>query len=135
MKAKIKVEGFEDLLQEYKRKGGSIDRVVRRALLSSAIETQKEINKASSGYVKTGAMISDEITPRIEKADQYAYRCKVGFWHNEGGEHAILLNYGTPKKKKGKVVKGLRFMTNAIRRSARRRKDIMREQIIKDLNK
>jgi hypothetical protein len=135
MKAQIKTEGFDDLLEQWKKKNETIDRACKRALLKSALETQAEINKASSGYVRTGAMIGDEIQPHLEQVNTMAYRCKVGFWHNEGGLHALLLNYGTPRKKKGKVVKGLRFMTNAIRRSARRRKDIMREQIIKDLNK
>lgn len=136
VKAKIKTEGFADLIESYKRKGGNVDRLVRRALLSSAIETQKEINKSANNYIQTGAMVQSEIKPQIEKAGVYAYRCKVGFQNDGiGGEHAILLNYGTPKKKQGKTIKGMRFLTNAIRRSSRRRKDIMTIQMLKDIEK
>lgn len=61
MKAQIKTEGFDDLLEQWKKKNATIDRACKRALLKSALETQAEINKASSGYVRTGAMIGDEI--------------------------------------------------------------------------
>lgn len=135
MASKNLIKGHDELITTFQKKNGNLKKLCKKMLLAAGQATQEEINKASAGYKLSGAMIGAEITPQVEQVGSMAFRCKVGFEHNEGGVHAILLNYGTPKKKKGKVVKGTGFYTNAIRRASRRRKDLMTIQIQKEIEK
>lgn len=134
MKAKFGTPDFKDFIEKLEKKNKNADVLVKKAILESAKVTQQEIDNATSLQNKvSGQMQSATFTPVVETVGYAQVRARVGFnkQNLQGSLHAIFLNFGTPKRKEHGQVEETKFYTNAIKRTAKARREIQ-NQIIKD---
>lgn len=111
MSIKLKIEGFEDLLNKIQATNGSIDKAVDSAARQSAQILQNELKSQMQQSGVNSRLINAMPEPQIFK-DGNAVVAKVGYEKGEydtnnlsDGYKVLFLNYGTPHRKKhGKIV-------------------------------
>lgn len=142
----ISLEGFDDLIQQIEKAGGSVDNAVRKAIDDGAVAMEQSLrNECNAANVPSD--ITSQI--RIEKTGgNDTFKVKVG-WDvpnydpkNPSYAHkAIFLNYGTPQrqtkagKNRGRIVER-GFIQKAKKKGGRQVKKAEKEafeKIIKEL--
>lgn len=111
MAIKLKLNGFDDLLSEIEKAGGTIDDAAEQCLRRSANIMQAELKKQMQTANVDGDLIERMPPPELEKeGNKYTARVgyKKGAYDPENpsdGYKVVFLNYGTPNRSKhGKIV-------------------------------
>lgn len=129
----VKIEGFEEILTEIQKAGGSIDKAVNSAINQSAQIVQSELkNQMQQAGVDSGLI---NAMPNYEVM-QEGNRQIVEVGYKKGtydpnnlsdGYKVVFLNYGTPNRTKyGKIV-GKGFITKAKKAASPKVKKVQKE--------
>lgn len=142
MSIKLKLEGFDDLLTQIEKAGGSIDVAAETCLKKSAEIMESEL---ASEMGKAG--VESSLINRMDKSEVFvdgnAYVAKVGYKKGaynpndpSDGYKVVFLNYGTPHRSlHGKIV-ARGFIQKAKKKAAPRIKKVQAEtlnEILKEL--
>ena len=109
-KAILQLKGFDDLLEQIEKAGGSIDRAADSCLRQSAQIMQAEL-KAQMQAADVDSNLINSMPPPQITVDGNQYRAEVGYKKGNfdpqnlsDGYKVVFLNYGTPRRTKhGKV--------------------------------
>lgn len=109
-KAILTLKGFDDLLADIQKAGGSIDQAANSCLRQSAQIMQSELKSKMSAAGVDGGLIGSMSPPEI-KVEGNVYEAEVGYKKGaydprnpSAGYKVVFLNYGTPRRSKhGKV--------------------------------
>lgn len=127
----LQLKGFEDLLEQIQKAGGSIDQAAERCLRQSAQIMQAEL-KTQMGAAGVDANLINAMPPPQITVDGNRYSAAVGYKKGNfdpknpsDGYKVVFLNYGTPRRTMhGKVA--ARGFIQAAKKKARPR--IKKEQ-------
>lgn len=109
-KAILQLKGFDDLLEQIQKAGGSIDRATESCLRNSAQIMQSELKSQMQAAGVDSGLIGSMPPPQIIVKEN-RYRAEVGYKKGDfdpsnpsDGHKVVFLNYGTPRRSKhGKV--------------------------------
>lgn len=106
MSIKIKLEGFDELLTEIEKAGGTIDEAAQKCLQKSAQIMNDELTTQMQAANVDSGLINRMPPPEVEK-DGNRYNARVGYKKGEydpnkpsDGYKVIFANYGTPRRSK-----------------------------------
>lgn len=140
MSIKLKLQGFEDLLKDIEKAGGSINKATRVCMENSAGIMESELKSKMQSANVAPRLISAMPAPKIESSGN-RITARVGY---EKGAYdpknpsnaykVIFLNYGTPKRTEhGKVSK--RGFIQKAKRSAKKKIKAEQEKTLKEILK
>lgn len=133
MRANIRINGFDELIEKLAKRGEDIDHVTNRTLIKCSVNANKVIHQEAQKHSVSGKLQSAIQEPKIIKGAN-SYTLEIGFdkeGNPEGTTHAIFINYGTPRRKEhGKIEKSLAF-TNAFRRARTACNKVVKEELKK----
>lgn len=140
MAIRIKLEGFDELLQEIEAAGRAADSAAESAVKAAAQVMQQEMKSALSAATDSG-LAQRLPAPQIEKNGNEIV-ARVGFIstpYNASAPSdyfkAIFLNYGTPNRKKHGQEAARGFVTKAKRRARPKIKKAQQEALEKILSR
>lgn len=103
-KAILQLKGFDDLLEQIQKAGGSVDRAVDSCLRQSAQIMEKEL-KAQMQSAGVESDLINAMPPSQIKVNGNNYRAEVGYKKGNydprnlsDGYKVVFLNYGTPRR-------------------------------------
>ena len=138
MAIKIKLEGFDELLQQIEAAGRAADSAAESAVKAGAQVMQQELKSALNAATESG-LANRLPVPEIKKSGNQV-SASVGFQstpynpNNPSDYHkAIFLNYGTPTRKLHGQEKARGFITKAKRRARPKIKKVQKEALEKIL--
>lgn len=110
MSIKLQLNGFDDLFEQIKAAGGTVDQATNSCLRQSAQIMQNELKSQMQKSGVDSGLINRMPSPEIE-VDGNRYTARVGYKkgaYNPGnlsdGYKVVFLNYGTPNRSKhGKI--------------------------------
>lgn len=110
MSIKLKLEGFDDLFEQIKKAGGTVDRAADSCLKQSAQIMQNELKSEMQKSNVDNGLIGSMPPPEVE-VNGNRYTARVGYKKGNydpnnpsDGYKVVFLNYGTPHRSKhGKV--------------------------------
>ncbi len=125
-KAMLQLKGFDDLLEQIQKAGGSIDQAADSCLRQSAQIMQTELKAQMQAAGVDSDLINSMPPPQIT-VDGNRYSAAVGYkkgnfdpQNPSDGYKVVFLNYGTPRRTKhGKVA--ARGFIQAAKKKARPR--------------
>lgn len=133
MRAKFAIKGFDELIEKLAKQGANIDDVAKRTLIKCKVNANRQLVATANKHSKSGELKNALIEPKLLVGANWC-GLEIGFdkeGHKEGTEHAIFVNYGTPKRKEhGKVDKSMDF-TNAFRRARTACNKVIKEELKK----
>lgn len=140
-KAILQLKGFDDLLEQSQKAGGSVDRAADSCLRQSAQIMQQELTAQMQAAGVDSGLISSMPAPEIT-VNGNRYEAAVGYKkgsydpNNPGdGYKAVFLNYGTPRRSKHGKVAPRGFIAAAKKNAAPRIKKAQRETLEKILGR
>lgn len=144
MSIKFKLTGFDDMLKDIEKAGGSIDRAVNSGIRQSAQIVQNELKSEMNKAGVSSRLINAMPPPEFQKEGN-AIIARVGYRKGaydpknpSDGYKVVFLNYGTPNRKKHGKVKALGFINEAKRKASpkirKANKEVL-ETILKRLQK
>lgn len=138
MSIKLKLDGFDELLEQIEAAGRTADSAAESAVKAGAQVMQSELKSALSAATDSG-LASRLPAPKIEKHGNEV-SASVGFQstaynpRNPSDYHkAIFLNYGTPMRRKHGQEAARGFITKAKRRARPKIKKAQKEALEKIL--
>lgn len=140
-KAILQLKGFDNLLEQIQKAGGSIDQAADSCLRQSAQIMQSELKAQMQAAGVDGDLINSMPPPQIEiKGNRYS--AAVGYKKGNfdprnpsDGYKAIFLNYGTPRRTKHGKVAARGFIQKAKKDASPRIKKAQREALEKILER
>lgn len=140
MSIKLKLEGFDELMNKIQKAEGNVESATKRALQEGANVMDAEIKAQLSATGDGGNLGSSIPSPTIEN-DFGLFTARVG-WRKgsynprnlSDGYKALFLNYGTPRRKKHGIERARGFIQRA-KTSARPKIKKVQEQALKDILK
>lgn len=140
MAIKLKLTGFDDLLNDIQKSGGSIDKACETTMKQSAKVMETELKSAMTNANVSPALINRMPKYELQKEGN-RYTAKVGYRGTQYNEknisdyhEAIFLNYGTPKRTKHGKIKARGFVAKAKKRAKPQIKAQQKETLEKILN-
>ena len=126
MSIKIKLQGFENLINEISEAGGNVNAACDKAIRQSAQIMDAELKSNMKAANVPNDLISRMDEPQIE-SNANRYQARVGYHKGaydpanpSDGYKVVFLNYGTPKRTQhGKIV--ARGFIQKAKRSAKRK--------------
>lgn len=119
MSIKLKLDGFEELLSDIQKAGGTIERATESCVKQSAQIMQSELKSQMQKADVDGDLISRMPSPTFEKEGN-RYTARVGYKKGNynpddpsDGYKVVFLNYGTPHRSKHGKVAPLGFIQKA----------------------
>ena len=142
MSIKLKLEGFDDLLKQIEKAGGSIDSATKKCMVKSADIMQDalkvEMEKANADKDVINAMPA----PTIE-SDHGLITARVGYRKGTYdpnnlsiGYKVVFVNYGTPYRKKHGKIEGKTVRLGFIQRAknkAKRKIEKTQEETLREI--
>lgn len=124
MSIKLKLEGFDELLSQIEKAGGSIDNAAQECLKKSADIMHDTLKAEMQKSNVDGGLVERMPAPEIEK-DGNRHTARVGYRKGEYDENnpsdgykIVFLNFGTPHRTKhGKIEDGGKVKLGFIRRA------------------
>lgn len=119
MSIKLKIEGFEQLLKDIEKAGGSINSATQECMKKSADIMQNELKAKMQSANVASDLISRMPAPEIEtNANRVTARVgyKKGAYNPEDpsdGYKVVFLNYGTPNRTEHGKMRKLGFIQKA----------------------
>ncbi len=142
MSIKLKLEGYEDLLKDIEKAGGSINKSVEKCMKVSAETVEAEL-KAEMLKANVPASLVNSMPPSsIEKEGNYT-RAEVGYKKGSynpknlsDAYKVVYLNYGTPNRSQhGKIAPGGKINLGFIQRAKRKATKKVKKQQEETLKK
>lgn len=119
MAIKLKLEGFDELLKDIERAGGSIDSAAETCLKNSASIMEAELKTQMNNTGVDSGLINRMPAPQIER-DGNRYTARVGYKKGtynptdiSDGYKAVFINFGTPRRSKHGKVRARGFIAEA----------------------
>ena len=143
-KAMLQLKGFDDLLEQIQKAGGSIDAAADSCLRQSAQIMQSELKAQMQAAGVDSGLINAMPPPQIEVKDN-RYSAAVGYKKGifdpnnpSDGYKVVFLNYGTPRRTMRGKVAARGFIKKAkdkARPQIKRQQQATLEKILGRLNK
>lgn len=137
MSIKLKLSGFDDLFEQIKKAGGSVDRAAESCLKQSAHIMHNELKAQMSNAGVDADLISRMPAPELLK-DGNSMIARVGYKKGaynpadiSDGYKVVFLNYGTPKRSEHGKVTARGFIDKAQRKASKRIKKAQEETLKK----
>ena len=110
MSIKLKLDGFDDLLNQIQKAGGNVDSIMKNCLRESADIMQKELKEQMQNANVDKSLIDAMPPPELENGHT-RLTARVGYKKGtydpnnpSVGYKVVFMNYGTPHRKKhGKI--------------------------------
>lgn len=144
MAIKLKLEGFDDLLSEIEKAGGTIDDAAQKCLRKSADIMQDELTAQMQQSNVDSGLINRMPPPEIESAGN-RYTARVGYKKGNFDENnpsdgykVVFANYGTPRRSKHGQQPAKGFIQRAKKKASKKIKKAQAEtlnEILGGLNK
>lgn len=135
MSIKLKLEGFDDLLSEIEKAGGTIDGAVKQCLQTSANIMHDELKKQMTAAKVDGGLINRMPPPEIE-SEGNKHTARVGYKkgaydpHNPSdGYKVIFANFGTPRRSEHGQQPAKRFIEKAKKKANTKIKKAQKETL------
>lgn len=140
-KAVLQLKGFDDLLEQIQKAGGSIDAAADSCLRQSANIMQTELNAQMQAAGVDGDLINAMPQPQITvKGNRYS--AAVGYKKGDydpsnpsDGYKVVFLNYGTPRRTMHGKVKARGFIEKAKNKARPKIKKAQQETLGKILER
>lgn len=143
MSIKLQLDGFDDLFNQIKKAGGTVDAAAKECLNVSADIMQSELKSQMQAAGVDGGLINRMPAPEVE-ASGNRYTARVGYKKGaydprnpSDGYEVVFINYGTPKRKKHGKIAARGFIQKAKKKARPRIKKAQKEtldRIIRGLN-
>ena len=140
-KAILQLKGFDDLLEQIQKAGGSIDRAADSCLRQSAQIMQSELKSQMQAAGVDGDLINSMPPPQIT-VENNRYSAAVGYEKGDfdpsnpsDGYKVVFLNYGTPRRTKHGKVAARGFIQKAKKKARPQIKKAQRETLEKILGR
>ena len=137
MSIKLKLDGFDDLFEQIKKAGGTVDAAAKECLQTSAQIMQSELKSQMQTSGVDSGLISQMPPPEIER-DGNRYTARVGYKKGNynpdnpsDGYKVVFLNYGTPKRSKHGKVAARGFIQRAKKKASPKIKKAQQETLNK----
>ena len=124
MAIKLKLEGFDELLKDIERAGGSIDSATETCLKNSAAIMEAELKTQMSNTGVDSGLINRMPAPEIER-DGNRHTARVGYKKGaynprdiSDGYKAVFINFGTPRRSKHGKVRARGFIAKAKKKAS-----------------
>lgn len=142
MSINIKLEGFEELLANIEKAGGSIDSAAEQCLKTSAGIMEEALKTEMHNANVDSDLINRMPPPQIERAGN-AITARVGYKKGaynpndiSDGYEVIFVNYGTPKRKQSQIA-ARGFIAKAKKNASKKIKKLQEtklKEILRGLN-
>lgn len=140
-KAILQLKGFDDLLEQIQKAGGSVDRAAESCLRQSAQIMESELKSQMQAAGVDGDLINAMPPPTITAKDN-RYSAAVGYKKGNydpsdpsDGYKVVFLNYGTPRRTKHGKVAARGFITAAKKKARPQIKKAQRATLEKILGR
>ena len=134
-KAILQLKGFDDLLEQIQKAGGSIDQAADSCLRQSAQIMQSELETQMQAAGVDGDLINAMPPPQITVKDN-RYSAAVGYKKGDydpsnpsDGYKVVFLNYGTPRRTKHGKVEARGFIQAAKKKARPKIKKAQKETL------
>lgn len=140
-KAILQLKGFDDLLEQIQKAGGSIDQAADSCLRQSAQIMQAEMKAQMQAADVDSDLINSMPQPQITVKDN-RYSAAVGYQKGDydpnnlsDGYKVVFLNYGTPRRTKHGKVAARGFIEKSKKKARPQIKKAQRETLEKILGR
>lgn len=141
MSIKLNLNGFDDLLSEIEKAGGTIDDAAQKCLKKSADIMHDELKKQMTAANVDSGLINRMPPPEIEKEGN-RHTARVGYKKGaydpnnpSDGYKVVFLNYGTPHRSAhGKIEDGGKVKLGFIKRAKSKASSKIKKQQAVTLN-
>jgi hypothetical protein len=141
MAIKLQFSGFDDLLEQIQKAGGTVDRAVESCLKQSAQIMQSELKSEMKLSGVDNDLIARMPAPEIQQ-DGNTMIARVGYKKGaynpnniSDGYKVVFLNYGTPKRSKHGKLEARGFVDRAQKKARKRIKKAQKEALEKILER
>jgi hypothetical protein len=141
MAIKLRLSGFDELLEQIQKAGGTIDRAAESCLRQSAQIMQSELKSQMSASGVDSDLIDRMPAPEIQQ-DGNTMIARVGYKKGtynpndlSDGYKVVFLNYGTPKRSKHGKVEAKGFIDRAQKKARKQIKKAQKETLEKILER
>lgn len=135
MSIKLKLDGFDDLLSQIEKAGGTIDGAAKQCLQKSANIMHDELKKQMTAANVDGDLIDRMPPPEIE-TEGNRHTARVGYKkgtydpHNPSdGYKVVFANYGTPRRSEHGQQPAKRFIEKAKKKASARIKKAQKQTL------
>jgi HK97 gp10 family phage protein len=135
MSITLKLDGFDDLLSEIEKAGGTIDGAAKKCLQKSADIMHDELKKQMTAANIDGGLINRMPSPEVE-IEGNRYTARVGYKkgaydpHNPSdGYKVIFANYGTPRRSEHGQQPEKRFIEKAKKKAKSKIKKTQKQML------
>ena len=139
MSMKLKLEGFDDLFEQIKKAGGTVDAAARSCLEESAQIMQSELKTQMQASGVDSGLINRMPPPEVE-TNGNRHTARVGYKKGNydprdpsDGYKVVFYNYGTPRRSKHGKVAARGFIQRAKKKASPRIKKAQKETLNKIL--
>lgn len=140
-KSILQMKGFDDLLEQIQKAGGSVNQAVESCVRQSAQIMQKELKAEMQAAGVDSDLINKMPPPQITVKNNYV-RAEVGYKKGDydpnnpsDGYKVVFLNYGTPRRAKHGKVKARGFIQRAKKKARPQIKQAQQETLKKILGR
>ena len=141
MAIKLQLSGFDELLSQIEKAGGTIDRAVESCLNQSAYIMQSELKSEMQKSGVDSDLIDRMPTPELQK-DGNTMIARVGYKKGtynpndiSDGYKVVFSNYGTPRRSKHGKLEAKGFIDRAQKNARKRIKKAQKEALEKILER
>lgn len=139
MSIKLQLNGFDDLLSQIEKAGGTIDGAAKQCLQTSADIMHAELKTQMQAANVDGGLISRMPSPEVESKGN-THTARVGFKKGaydpknpSDGYKVVFANYGTPRRSEHGKQPAKRFIEKAKKKARPRIKKAQQETLDKIL--
>jgi hypothetical protein len=141
MAIKLRLSGFDELLEQIQKASGTVDRAVESCLKQSAQIMQSELKNQMKESGVDNDLIARMPAPEF-KQDGNTMIARVGYKKGaynpndiSDGYKVVFLNYGTPKRSKHGKVEAKGFIDRAQKKARKQIKKAQKETLEKILER
>lgn len=141
MAIKLQFSGFDELLEQIEKAGGTIDKAVDSCMKQSAQIMQSELKNEMKLSGVDNDLIARMPAPEIQQ-DGNTMIARVGYKKGaynpnniSDGYKVVFLNYGTPKRSKHGKLEARGFIDRAQKKARKRIKKAQKEALEKILER
>lgn len=141
MSIKLKLEGFDEMLAEIEKAGGTIDRAAKSCLTQTAHIMHDELKAQMQAANVDGGLINRMPPPEIE-SEGNRHTARVGYKKGtydpnnpSDGYKVVFANYGTPRRSKHGQQPEKRFIEKAKKKAKPKIKKAQQETLNKILER